>query len=89
MHKIRAYRLHLPLLHRRGQNGRARMETKMSGNGGRGTEDGAAAGEAGGRGAQSVYTCINCGAQNYVDPNWSWFTCWKCNLQKPLPLPGR
>jgi hypothetical protein len=57
-------------------------------NGGQGTERGADAGEAGGRGAQTAYTCINCGAVNYVDPNWSWFTCWKCNLQKPLPLPG-
>jgi hypothetical protein len=71
-----------------GQNDGRDMETRMDGNGGRGTEKGADAGEAGGRGSQTVYTCINCGAQNYVDPNWSWFTCWKCNLQKPLPLPG-
>ena len=67
---------------------RPRMEKEMTGNGGRGTQKGADAGEAGGRGAQTVYVCINCGAQNYVDPNWSWFSCWKCNLQKPLPLPG-
>jgi hypothetical protein len=64
------------------------METKTNGNGGPGTKEGADAGEAGGRGAQTVYTCSNCGALNYVDPSWSWFTCWKCNLQKPLPLPG-
>jgi hypothetical protein len=64
------------------------METTTDGKAGRGMEKGADAGEAGGRSAQSVYTCISCGAQNYVDPNWSWFTCWKCNLQKPLPLRG-
>ena len=40
------------------------METKTNGNGGRGTEEGIGAGEAGGRGAQTLYTCINCGAQN-------------------------
>ena len=67
---------------------RAKMETKLSGNGGRGREKGADSGEAGGRSAQSVYTCFNCGALNYVDPSWTWFTCWKCNLQKPVPLPG-
>jgi hypothetical protein len=47
------------------------------------------AGEASGRGRQLLYSCFNCGAQNYVDPDWTWFTCWQCNLQKPVPLPGR
>jgi hypothetical protein len=72
-----------------GTEWRNQMETETSGNGGRGTETGADTSEAGGRGAQTAYTCIACGTVNYVDPNWSWFTCWKCNLQKPLPLPGR
>jgi len=65
------------------------MEANTSGNGGRGTEKGTDPSEAGGRAAQSAQTCFNCGAVNYVDPNWTWFTCWKCNMQKPLPLPGR
>jgi hypothetical protein len=64
------------------------MDTNPAEKGGRGQERGADGAEASGRSAQSVYTCISCGAQNYFDPNWSWFTCWKCNLQKPLPLPG-
>jgi hypothetical protein len=72
-----------------GTEWRNEMETKTSGAGGPGTEAGADASEAGGRGAQTAYTCVACGTVNYVDPNWSWFTCWKCNLQKPLPLPGR
>lgn len=45
--------------------------------------------EVGGRGRQLSYACFNCGAVNYVESDWTWFTCWKCNLQKPLPLPGR
>jgi hypothetical protein len=40
----------LPLPQRCGQNDGCDMETKMDGNGGRGTEKGADAGEAGGRG---------------------------------------
>jgi hypothetical protein len=55
--------------------------------GGRGTKDSGA--EASGRGRQLLYSCFNCGAQNYVDSDWTWFTCWQCNLQKPVPLPGR
>jgi len=54
--------------------------------GGQGQEPGKA--EVSGRAQQLLYTCFNCGAQNYVDPDWTWFTCWKCNLQKPLPLRG-
>jgi len=65
------------------------MDTKASEKGGRGREPETANAEASGRSRQTVYTCFSCGAQNYVDPDWTWFTCWKCNLQKPLPLPGR
>jgi hypothetical protein len=25
-----------------------------------------------------LYTCWNCGAQNYVDPDWKYFVCWRC-----------
>jgi hypothetical protein len=64
------------------------MDTETSGSGGRGREQETDNAEASGRSRQSVYTCFNCGALNYVDPDWTWFTCWKCNLQKPLPLPG-
>jgi ribosomal protein L40E len=64
------------------------METKASENGGRGRNPEADKAEAGGRGRQSVELCANCGAQNHVDADWTWFTCWKCNLQKPMPLPG-
>jgi hypothetical protein len=56
--------------------------------GGRGKKEADAA-EASGRGRQLLYSCFNCGAQNYVDSDWTWFTCWQCNLQKPMPLPGR
>jgi hypothetical protein len=56
--------------------------------GGPGKEHLAGGAEVAGKGRQLIYTCFNCGAQNYVESDWSWFTCWKCNLQKPLPLPG-
>jgi hypothetical protein len=46
--------------------------------GGSGTEKGADAGEAGGRGRSMLYTCFNDGAGNYVDGSWRWFTCWRC-----------
>jgi hypothetical protein len=45
--------------------------------GGSGTEKGDS-GEAGGRGRKVLYTCFNDGAGNYVDSNWTWFTCWRC-----------
>jgi hypothetical protein len=65
------------------------MDQKPGENGGIGKEKGATEeAEAAGRGSQLLYTCFNCGAQNYVDPNWTWFTCWKCALQKPVTLPG-
>ncbi len=25
-----------------------------------------------------VYICFNDGAVNYVDPGWTWWTCWRC-----------
>jgi hypothetical protein len=34
--------------------------------------------EVAGRGSQILYTCFNDGAGNYVDPNWKWWTCWRC-----------
>jgi hypothetical protein len=62
------------------------MEAKDKGGRGRAPE--IVSPEASGRGRQSVAICFNCAAQNYVDSDWTWFTCWKCNLQKPMPLPG-
>ena len=46
--------------------------------GGKGGEQGGDQGEAGGRGRQTLYTCFNDGAGNYVSSNWTWFTCWRC-----------
>jgi len=86
-HGVRNFALSLALIVSESAICRETMETKASDNGGRGREVGNP--EAGGRGRQSVYTCAGCGAQNSVDSDWTWFTCWKCNLQKPLPLPGR
>lgn len=63
------------------------MQTKEKGGYGR-QPDAAGNAEAEGRGRQLMFTCFGCGAQNTVDADWTWFTCWKCNLQKPLPLPG-
>jgi hypothetical protein len=34
--------------------------------------------EAGPRSKRMAYTCWNDGASNYVEPNWEWFTCWRC-----------
>jgi hypothetical protein len=51
---------------------------KPSDEGGGGAEKGADASEAGGRSRQSLYTCFNDGAGNYIDPSWRWFTCWRC-----------
>jgi hypothetical protein len=37
--------------------------------------------EVAGRGKRKVmYTCWNCGAVNYVDPDWQYFLCWRCTL---------
>lgn len=27
-----------------------------------------------------IYTCLSCGAGNYVDPKWMNFTCWRCGI---------
>jgi len=64
------------------------MDPNPDEKGGRGKEKGGSDMDVTGRSRQSLYSCANCGAQNYVDPNWTWFTCWKCELKKPLPLPG-
>jgi hypothetical protein len=40
-------------------------------------DDGAGA-EVAGRSRMLLYTCFNDGAGNYVDPNWTSFTCWRC-----------
>jgi hypothetical protein len=45
--------------------------------GGSGGETGSSA-EVAGRTRQLIYTCFNCGAGNYVDPSWKYFTCWRC-----------
>jgi hypothetical protein len=63
------------------------METNDKGGPGKEPDPGST--EVTGKGRQMMYTCFSCGAQNYVEADWTWFTCWKCNLQKPLPLPGR
>lgn len=49
------------------------------GKGGTGKEkdDGAGA-EVTGRRRMALYTCFNDGAGNYVDPSWTWFSCWRC-----------
>ncbi|MEY2481601.1 MAG: hypothetical protein QOK24_129 [Verrucomicrobiota bacterium] len=64
------------------------IESKSGENGGRGRETESDGAEVAGRTRQSLQTCFNCGAENYVDLIWSWFTCWKCALKKPMPLPG-
>ena len=46
--------------------------------GGSGAEKGADNSEAGGRGRKLLYTCFADGAGNYVESNWTWFTCWRC-----------
>jgi len=47
--------------------------------GGLGTESaGPETAEAGPRSKRMAYTCWNDGASNYVEPNWEWFTCWRC-----------
>jgi hypothetical protein len=40
--------------------------------------------EAGGRAKRKVLMSYwRCGAANYVDPDWKWFTCWKCGMTYP------
>jgi hypothetical protein len=52
--------------------------TKPDKSGGSGKEKGGDACEAGGRAKDSLWTCFNDGAGNYIDPNWDYFICWKC-----------
>lgn len=47
--------------------------------GGLGTENaGPETAEASPRSKRMAYTCWNDAAPNYVEPNWEWFTCWRC-----------
>jgi len=59
------------------------MEKKPEGKGGIGKEkDESGNAEVAGRKRQLLYTCFNDGAGNYVDPSWTWFTCWRCGNLK-------
>lgn len=53
-------------------------EKKQEGPGGTGKEKESEGAEVAGRGKQLLYVCFNDGAGNYVDPDWKWFTCWRC-----------
>jgi hypothetical protein len=67
----------------------AKADKNPEGNGGAGREKDVSEGaQVSGRGRQLIYTCFQCGAQNYVDANWTWFTCWQCQFKKPVSLPG-
>ena len=67
----------------------AKADENPDGKGGAGKEkDESEGAQVSGRGRQLIYTCFQCGAQNYVDPNWTWFTCWRCEFKKPVSLPG-
>jgi hypothetical protein len=67
----------------------AKADPNPDGQGGVGKEkDESTGAEVSGRGRQLVLICPQCGAQNYADPNWTWVTCWKCQSQKPVSLPG-
>jgi hypothetical protein len=59
-----------------------KTDKQPEGPGGVGKEkDESADAEAGGRGKRTVlYTCFRDGAQNWVDPDWTWFTCWRCGV---------
>lgn len=41
-------------------------------------EDRQDSGEATLHSKRMAYICWNDGAPNYVEPNWEWFTCWRC-----------
>ena len=41
-------------------------------------KDEAAGAEVAGRARTLLYTCLNDGAGNYIQPDWKWFTCWRC-----------
>ena len=66
----------------------AKADQNPDGKGGAGEEKGEGdRAQVSGRARQLIYTCPQCGAQNYVDPNWTWFTCWRCEFKKPVSLP--
>jgi hypothetical protein len=57
----------------------ANGDKKKEGPGGAGTEkDEAGGAEVAGRSRKLLYTCFNDGAGNYVESDWTWFTCWRC-----------
>jgi len=44
--------------------------------------------EVGGRVKQLLYTCFNCGAGNYVEPNSTKpFSCWRCGNYNENSVP--
>ena len=57
-----------------------KIDKKSEGPGGAGTEKEESAGaEVGGRGKRKLlYTCFADGAGNYVESDWTWFSCWRC-----------
>jgi hypothetical protein len=56
-----------------------KTERTPEGKGGVGKEKEESAGaEVAGRQRQLLYTCFNDGAGNYIDPSWTWFSCWRC-----------
>lgn len=56
----------------------AKIGRKPDKEGGAGSEKGGDPTEVSGRGGKLLYTCFADGAGNYVDANWTWFTCWRC-----------
>jgi predicted RNA-binding Zn-ribbon protein involved in translation (DUF1610 family) len=59
-------------------------ERKPDGKGGAGKEKNESEGaEVAGRGKRVLYICPFCGAQNYVDSDWTWFVCWNCGSGGP------
>jgi hypothetical protein len=56
-----------------------KIDKKSEGPGGAGTEKEESPGtEVAGRGKKCLYVCFADGAGNYIDPSWTWFSCWRC-----------
>ena len=57
-----------------------KIDKKSEGPGGAGVEKDKSPGEeVAGRGKRLLlYTCFADGAGNYIDPSWTWFSCWRC-----------
>jgi hypothetical protein len=56
-----------------------KVDEQAEGPGGVGREkDPSESAEAGGRGRKLLYICFNDGAGNYIDSDWTWFSCWRC-----------